>query len=80
MDSLSIKVNVTWGTTLDDAVIKAQKLADRLGVIIEFDFNGKYIFISPGCSTGKALEVAYKAFGEDHISPVCKRSNETKET
>lgn len=58
--NLMIKVDVLGGTSIDEAVIEAKALSQKLDVGIEFNFNGVHMSIFPHRNVVESIEQYHK--------------------
>jgi hypothetical protein len=60
----TLKLESAAGTVIDNAVVEAKQTAIRLGVSVEFSFNGVKLHASPLLNHRNSTDSVIKQYGE----------------
>jgi len=56
MVRIFLKAEILPGTSIEEAIEAAKKVAEKLGVGIDFDFNGVLVTVSPWTDTKEKIK------------------------
>ena len=65
MNNLTMKVEVIPGTDVSKAAEQAVALANRIGIAVEYNFNGVTCWARPGGDYEKLSEACYAKIGSN---------------
>ena len=71
--SVFIKLECTAGTSIESASVDAQRVADMLGIAVEFNFNDVHCYVVPGGSAVALAEEQQKQQARKLSAPLDRR-------
>lgn len=72
MSNISIKAHMLAGTDVRTAAREALTLANRIGVLVEYDFNGVTCLAVPGDDAGLLADHCMKIMGSNLIIKIAR--------